>query len=163
MNNQNINGHLNSVVRNAVTVSVKRRFLPKVEKYLRRVDKAINSESLGDVHISCSFDVEKLNQNIVGNTVAVAAAALVGGPIVGIIAGIVTGIVALFSGNRKREEAREKVRQKLRGEVFPQVLREVGSNIEMEITKQIKLVNTSMEEELTTQKNTLEKAVSKQI
>lgn len=160
MNHQGINEHLNAVVRKAVTISVKKRFLPKVEKYLRRVDKAINGESLGDVHISCSFDVEKLNQDIVGNAVAVAAAALVGGPIVGIIAGIVTGMVALLSGNRKREEAREKIRQKLRGEVFPQVLREVGINMEMEITKQIKLVNATMEEELTTQKNTLEKAVS---
>lgn len=52
MNGQSISDHLNSVVRNAVTVSVKKNFIPKVEKYLKRVAKTIDSESIGDVHIS---------------------------------------------------------------------------------------------------------------
>ena len=45
-------------------------------------------------------------------------------------------------------------------EVFPQVLMEVGNNIEMTITKQIELVNTSITEEITNQKETLEKAMA---
>ena len=50
--------------------------------------------------------------------------------------------------------------QKLRGEVLPQVLREVGNSIEMTVTKQVKLVNDSIEQEITNQRTTLEKAMS---
>lgn len=160
LNNQNINEHLNSVVRNAVTVSVKRRFIPKVEKYLKRVTKTINSESIGDVHISFSFDTDNLNKGMTGSIVAVAAAVVIGGPVLAIITGVVSGIISKLSGDKKREEAKRSIRQKLRGEVFPQVLREIGSNIEMTVTRQIKLVNTSIEEEITNQRTTLEKAMS---
>lgn len=160
LNKQNINDHLNLVVRNSVTVSVKKRFIPKVEKYLKRVAHTINSESIGDVHITFSFDTEKLNKGIVGNIVAVAAAVLIGGPIIGLIAGIFAGIISKISGNKKREEAKQQIRQKLRAEVFPQVLREVGNAIEMTVTKQIQLVNTSIAEEIANQRNTLEKAMA---
>ena len=73
---------------------------------------------------------------------------------------MIVGIFMKLSGDKKREEAKQAIRQKLRSEVFPQVLKEVGNGIEMTITKQIKLVNTSIEEELTSQKNTLEKAMA---
>ena len=156
LNNQSINDQLNSVVRNAVTVSVQKRFIPKVEKYLKRVAKVINSESIGDVNISFTFDTDKLNKGMTGSIVAVVAGLLLGAPILGII----VGIFMKLSGDKKREEAKQAIRQKLHSEVFPQVLKEVGNGIEMTITKQIKLVNTSIEEELTNQRNTLEKAMA---
>lgn len=156
LNNQSINDHLNSVVRNAVTVSVKKRFIPKVEKYLKRVSRVINSESIGDVNISFTFDTDKLNKGMTGSVVAVVAGLLLGAPILGII----VGFFMKKSRDKKREEAKQAIRQKLRSEVFPQVLKEVGNGIEMTITKQIKLVNTSIEEELTNQRNTLEKAMT---
>ncbi len=160
LNNQNINDHLNSVVRNAVTVSVKKRLIPKVEKYLKKVANTINSESIGDVHVSFSFDAENLNKGMTGNIVAVIAAVLIGGPIIGLIAGVLTGIFSKLSGDRKREEAKQKIRQKLRAEVFPQVLKEIENGIEMTVTKQINLINTSITKELTNQRNTLEKAMA---
>ena len=92
---------------------------------------------------------------MVGSIVAVAAGMLLGAPILGVIA----GIFMKLSGDKKREEAKQSIRQKLRSEVYPKVIREVGNGIETAITKQIKLVNTSMEEELTNQRNTLEKAM----
>ena len=156
LNNQSINDQLNSVVRNAVTVSVQKRFIPKVEKYLKRVAKVINSESIGDVNISFTFGTDKLNKGMTGSIVAVVAGLLLGAPVLGIIVGI---FMKLF-GDKKREEAKQAIRQKLHSEVFPQVLKEVGNGIEMAITKQIKLVNTSIEEELTNQRNTLEKAMA---
>ena len=48
---------------------------------------------------------------------------------------------------------------KLDSEVYPQVLKEVGNGIEIAITKQIKLINTSIEEEIMTQRKALEKAM----
>ena len=116
----------------------------------------INSESIGDVNISFTFGTDKLNKGMTGSIVAVVAGLLLGAPVLGIIVGI---FMKLF-GDKKREEAKQAIRQKLHSEVFPQVLKEVGNGIEMAITKQIKLVNTSIEEELTNQRNTLEKAMA---
>lgn len=156
MNNQSINEHLNNVVRRAVTVSVKKRFLSKVEKYLKRVAKCMNEESFGDVHISFHYDTENLGQGITSSVVAVAAGILLGLPILGVVA----AIAMKFFGNRKREEAKQEIRRKLQSEVFPEVLSEVGSGIEAAITEQMKLVNTSIEEEIKTQRETIEKAMS---
>ena len=156
MNNQNINDHLNSVVRNAVTVSVKNRLIPKVQKYLKKVSNTINSEAVGDVHVSFTYDADGLNKSIVGSVVAVAAAVVLGMPILGIIVGIFTKL----SRDKKREEIKENIRQRLRTEVFPQVMNEVGRGIEATITKQIEQVNTSIAEELNNQRTTLEKAIS---
>ena len=61
--------------------------------------------------------------------------------------------------NKKRQEAKQEISRKLRGEVFPQVLREVGSGIEMTIAGQTAQVNAAVEKELEEQKNTLEKAM----
>lgn len=160
MNNQSINEMLNNTVRNAVTVSVKKRFIPKVEKYLKRVANCINSESLGDVHISFSLNTEDFSKGVVSSTVAAVAALIVAGPIIGgIIAGIIT-FVNKVRNDKKREEAKQQIRMKLQREVFPQVLMEVGNGIEMTITKQIRLINTSIEDEIKSQKETLEKAMA---
>jgi GTPase SAR1 family protein len=156
MNNQSINEQLNNVVRNAVTVSVKKRFIPKVEKYLKRVANSINAESIGDVHISFNFDGEKLNKGMTSSVVAVAAGILMGLPILGIVA----GIIMKLRGDKKREELKQQIRMKLQNEIFPQVLRDVGNGIEMTITKQLKLVNTSIEDEIKIQRDTLEKAMA---
>lgn len=160
MNNQSINEHLNNVVRNTVTVSVKKRFIPKVEKYLKRVANCINGDSIGDVHISFSFNAEAVSKGVVSSTVAAVAAVIVAGPIIG---GIIAGVIAFVNKiqkDKKREEVKHEIRTKLHSEVFPQVMREVGNSLEMTITKQIKLINSNIEEELQSQKETLEKAMA---
>lgn len=156
MNQQNINGRLNQIVRNAVTVSVKKRFMPLVEKYLRRVAKCINSETLGDLQIQVHLDVENLEKGNLSTIVAVATGVLMGMPILGIL----TGIFMKLQSNKKREEARQRVSQRLQQEIFPQVLQEVGKSIKMTISEQVQQMNTSIEQELTSQKALLEKAMA---
>lgn len=160
MNQQSINEQLNTVVRTAVTVSVKKKFIPKVEKYLKRVADGIHAEDIGDIRFSFQFDSDKVTTGITSSVVTVAAGVLLGLPILGILAGIVTGIIMKLQGDKKREEAKRKIRMQLQNEVFPQVLKEVGNGIEMAISKQIKLVNTSIEEEIEIQRDTLEKAMA---
>ena len=147
------------VVRNAVTVSVKKRFVPKVEKYLKRVANCMNGEAVGDVHISFNFNTEDVGNSVVSTTVAAVAAIIVAGPLIGgIIAGLIT-YVNKIRGDKKREEMKNQIRMRLNAEVYPKVLREVGHGIETAITKQIKLVNTSIEDEITAQRAALEKAM----
>ena len=159
VNNQNINDKMNTVVRNAVTTSVKKRFVPKVEKYLKRVANCINGESVGDVHISFNFNTEDVGKGVVSTTVAAVAAIIVAGPIIG---GLIAGLIAHVNKKKeeqKRAELKNQIRMQLHSEVYPQVLREVGNGIEIAITKQIKLINTSIEDEILNQRTTLEKAL----
>lgn len=159
INNQSINDRMNMVVRNAVTTSVKMRFIPKVEKYLKRVANCINGESVGNVHISFNFNTEDVGKSFVSPTVAAVAAIIVAGPLIG---GIIAGLIAFgnkIKGDKKREELKNKIRMKLNSEVYPQVLKEVSNGIEIAITKQIKLINTSIEDEILTQRTALEKAM----
>lgn len=159
MNNQSINDRLNMVVRNAVTASVKKRFIPKVEKYLKRVANCINGESIGDVQIAFNFNTEEVGKGLVSTAVAAAAAIIVAGPIIG---GIIAGIIAFtnkIKGDKKREEIKGQIRMKLNSEVYPQVLKEVGNGIEIAITKQLKLINTSIKDEIMAQRTALEKAM----
>ncbi|MGN0421688.1 MAG: dynamin family protein [Lachnospiraceae bacterium] len=159
MNNQSINDRMNTVVRNAVTVSVKKRFIPKVEKYLKRVANCINGESVGDVHVSFNFNTEDVSKGMVSTTVAAVAAIIVAGPIIG---GLIAGLIAFVNkikGDKKREELKNKIRMQLNSDVYPLVLKEVGNGIEIAITKQLKLINTSIEEEIANQRAALEKAI----
>ena len=160
LNGQNINEHLNTVVRNAVTVSVKKRFLPKVEKYLKKVEDTVNSVQAGECseHFFGST-IGLSSDSLIGSIVAVAAGFLLGTPIIGIIAGIV-GALMKFSKDKKREEAKQAIRQRLRTEIFPQVLNEVGNGIEKQIAKEVSKVNEAIEADLENQKTILKKAIS---
>lgn len=157
LNNQKINEQLNSVVRNAVTVSIKKRFIPRVEKYLKRIEKVFKSESVGDINFSFVFDTYKISKGMTSCIVAGVATALVSG--LGLL-GLLTGFLVKKINDKRREKVKQEISEKLNTEVFPQVLREVGENIEMKITKQVKLVNTSIEEDFSNQRETLEKAMA---
>lgn len=159
MNGQSINDGMNTVVRNAVTTSMKKRFIPKVEKYLDRVANCINREGVGDVRISFDFNTEEAGKRVVSTTVAAVAAIIAAGPVIG---GIIAALIVLankLKGNKKREELKNQIRMKLNTEVYPQVLKEVGNGIEIAIIKQIKLINDSIENEILTQRTVLEKAM----
>ena len=96
-----------------------------------------------------------------GPIVAAVAGLIIGLPILGaIIAGIAAYFIGKSSAKKKREEQKNEIRSKLRTEVYPQIMKEVGNGVEMAITKQLKLINTSIEDELKYQKDTLEKAVA---
>ena len=155
MNNQKINDHLNTIIRNTLTISIKKRFLPKVERYLKRVTDCLNSEAIGKVNISFHFNTNGLDKGITSSIVAVAAGFLIGLPILGIVAGIVMKLMS----NKKREQVKQEARGRLRDEVFPQVMEKVGTGIESEVAKQVEKVNSSIETELKNQRDMLEKAL----
>ena len=160
MNNQSINDHINTVVRNAVTTSVNKRFIPKVEKYLKRVEKCINGDGLGDVHVSFDFDAKEISNGLTGPIVAAVAGLIIGLPILGVIIAGIAYFIGKSSAEKKREERKNEIRTKLRTEVYPQIMKEVGNGVEMAIAKQMKMINTSIEDEIKYQKDTLEKAVA---
>lgn len=156
MNNLSINDHVNSTVRAAVTRSVNQRLVPKVEKYLKRVNKCINDGSVGDVNVCCSFDTKNVGSGITTAVVATVAGVVLGLPILGAIIGLFLG---KRSAEKKRAEQKNEIRRKLKSEVYPQIMSQVASGIEAAVTGKIKFVNGSIEEEIARQRDTLEKAM----
>lgn len=159
LNGQEIGDHLNMVVRSAVTESVKKRLLPKIERYMRRVENYISTNSIGDVHVPFYFDAEALNKGTTTAVVAGVAGVLIAGPLLGGIIALLAGLISKKREEKKREEAKREIEMKLRSEVFPKVLDEVGTRIEMEVKKQEATINSSIETELRNQQTTLEKAL----
>lgn len=160
MNNQEINSHLNSIIRNTVTTSIKKRFVPKVEKYVKRVDKCINGDSVGNVHFNLNIDTSDLKVKMTSSVVAVVAGLVLSFPVLGAILGGILAFINKRKAEQKREELKNDIRQKLHSEVFPQILSEVGKALEMEMSKQLVQINTSVENEIQTQRQTLEKAMA---
>ncbi len=157
LNKQDIKEYINSIIKNAVIESIHKRFVPMVEKYLKKVENIISSDSLDDAFIVSTLDMEKINNGLTEMETVFVTGLTIFNPLIGIIACIIYGI---FGKKKREEENKNTIKQKLRSEVFPQILREVGTNIEMAIIKHIKLVNKSIEEEFASQKDTLEKAMS---
>lgn len=159
LNNQGIDEYLNTVVRNAVTVSVQKRLVPVIEKYLRKVSDCLNDDSIGDFQVSFSFNTDEISKGVVSSTVAAVAAVIVAGPLFGgIIAGLIKLVNKLQNENR-REKAKQEIRKKLRSEVFPKLLKDVGIEVDMTITKQKMEIQKSVEEDLKRQRDTLKKAM----
>lgn len=160
LNNQNINEHINNIVRTAVTTSVKKKVIPKVEKYLKKVSNCINGDSIGDVQVSFHFNTEEISKGMVSTTVATVAAIIMTGPIVGAIIGTIIAFINKGKEEKKREETKRKIRTQLNSEVYPQVLKEIGNGFEMAVAKQLALINKSIEDEIKSQRVTLEKAMA---
>lgn len=165
LNNQDIKTQLNSVIRDTTTVSIQKRFVPIMSKYLKKVEKTINAESIDSVPVSFAFNTDSdMNKSLVSNLVAVGVGAVLLLPVVGTIATVVGSLAALLvsklGADKKREEAKQKIRSKLQGEVYPQAVENVGKGLEAAIMKQIALVNQTVEEELNNQKALLEKALA---
>ena len=160
MNNQSISEHINTLVRRTVTTSIKKNLVPKIEKYIKKVEKCISGESIGDIHISFNVDIKEMDKGITASIVAITAGILMGIPILGAIAAGILALVNKSNAEQKRAEMKNQIRSRLNSEVYPQVLREVSHGIDTAITKQIVSINNSIDEEITNQKETLEKAMA---
>lgn len=160
MNNQCINDQLNTTIRNAITTSIKKHFIPKVERYLKRVANCLNDDAFSDINFSFNINIEKMSKGITSTAVAFATATLLGGPILGVIVAGITALVNKIKGDKKREEIKDRIRMQLRSELYPKVLSEVGNGVQIALTKQLKIINTHIDEEISAQKDTLEKAMN---
>ena len=160
MNNQNLKDEINLVVRRALAESIKKRFIPKVEKYIKGVSNCMNMESMGDIPINLMIDTTDIEKNIAGPIVAVVAGVVMGLPLIGMLVGGVAMLINKFHSDMKREELRNNIKIKLQSEVYPEILKVVENEVKTAIVKQVKLINTSIEDELKLQRETLEKALT---
>ena len=155
LNNQDIKEYINNTIRNAVAVSVQKRLVTRVEKYVKRVSECLNSDDISsDINIPINVNMEKLDKTITNSVVAVLTGIFLG-PIIGIL----TGFLLKHLSEKKKEEKRQKIRSELRGNTFPSIIKEVGNNIEYEIMRIIAEINTSIDNDYENNKNTLLKSL----
>lgn len=154
-----IKDDLNSLVRSTVTKSIQQRFLPQIDKYLKKVGKCLNGDKLGEVHILFQYDAKGISDGILSSILLGVATGFLFGPILGALVVIGKSIWEMIRGEKERDEEREKIRNRLHNEVFPQIMTQVGANIEAVLMKQMGLINTSVEAEMKHQRATLEKAI----
>lgn len=159
MNKQDINEKLNLVVRSAVTTSLQKHFVAKVDKYIKKVADCINKDTVENIRVSFNFDVGEISKNIVSTAVKAVAAIIICGPIFGPLIAALLAWLSKSSAEKKREEAKSQIRQKLHTELYPQVLAEVGRAVEFAVIKQVSLINETIETEIEHQRNVLQQAI----
>jgi GTP-binding protein EngB required for normal cell division len=161
MNGQEISERVNAIVRNAVTQSIKERFIPKVQKHIETIATQINTLVSADPGLLCrnfSLDTNDVVKTVVNTTVA-AIGLIILGPLVALVG----GLIAWFIGNKQKEREREAqkslVSQKLRSDIFPSVIQQVGKQLEIELTRNAEEINKLLSEEINSQYNTLNLAL----
>lgn len=159
MNKQDINEKLNLVVRSAVTTSLQKRFVAKLDKYIKKVADCINKDTVENIRVSFNFDVGEISKNIVSTALKAVAAIIICGPIFGPLIAALLAWLSKSSAEKKREEAKSQIRQKLHTELYPQVLAEVGRAVEFAVVKQVSLINETIETEIDHQRNVLQQAI----
>lgn len=160
LNNTDISDSINNTVRSAVTMSIKKRLVPIIEKYIRKVSKSMEELDIGDINVAFSFNVDELNMKLSTSIVAAIAVGITLGPILGLIVGLGSVIYNKLHGEKKREEAKSKIREKLETEIFPSILRQVETGVNQVIKEQLMEINRSVESEIDRQQDILEKAMA---
>ena len=160
LNGADINESLNNTVRSAVTMSTKKRLIPVIEKYVKKVSKSMTELNIGDINVAFSVNVEEMKTKVGTSIVAAIAAGIALGPVFGALAGIGTAIINKLQGDKKREEAKRETREKLENTVFPRILRQVEIEIEQVIKEQLMEINDTVESEIDRQQDLLEKAMA---
>ena len=154
LNKQKIDEQLKAIVREAITKSIKKRFVPRLEKYISDVNKIIDSERLGDVGaIPFYFDVDSIKNGILSKVLVGIALILV--PVIGII-----GAVYLWwNQSDLRDKAKKDIKRKLRTEAYPHIIKEIEEKLRFAIKERITLINNTIDDDFKKQKETLEKAI----
>ena len=158
-NKQDLRPMMNLTVRSAVTKSLKKNFISRLEKYLDGVNNCVTGNSVSDMDIQISVDVDKIMKNAVSTTVAGIAGLFLMGPIIG---GIVAGLVELanrIGAGQKREKAKQQIRAELNTKVYPKIQIEVEKAISKELAQQMQQIDADIQQKMERQSNVLEKAL----
>lgn len=163
-NGNDASERINGIVRNAVAVSVKAEFEPRLLKYLDKITEAIKIESVMPVEMKLQID-KKLEDGLIHSVLVKVApfvlasiGAFMAGPLLAIIGAAVGafGDVALNINNerRKNREAKKTAR-----ELVEKVSHEAAKEAEDGMRKYVKQVNDDIIRKVQRQRAILEKSL----
>ncbi len=165
MNGQEISERVNAIVRNAVTQSIKERFIPKVQKHIETIATQINTLVPSEPRLLCrelNIDANGFVKTI-SNTAVAAIGAIILGPLGALIGGLITWFIGNKQKDREREVQKSQVSQKLRSDIFPSVIQQVGSQLDIELNSNAEEINKLLAEEINNQYNSLKMALEEVI
>ena len=156
LNNSDISGRINSLIRETVITAVQREFDPKFKRYVEKMNTCINV----DINTDFDFKLDEKNfminaalQNVI--TAAVkkvvpkilkAIGLTVSGPLVTLI-----GIAASLFFDAQREESRRneqrlQIRRQLHNQIIPDIISQVDAAVRKDIYSQVSEVNRQIDE-----------------
>lgn len=141
MEGQDPSDAIRSTVREAVTRSVKDRFISVVQKYTNQVQQTMISENF-PVSSNMSVDIESSKALIVGAVVS-----LFGG-FGGILVSGLLMLINKFHTDKKREQAHNALVSRLQSEVFPQILSSIQQDLGKTISQQTAQVKNTIRENI---------------
>lgn len=147
LNGSDINEPLMQIVRLAVTEGITTEFVPKVKKYLERIDGKIPEEIKLDVQFESSLDfsnqfpLEAIGASLGGTLLPMLTKILVAIPLFNILGPILGIIAGWFISKRRQEEQRreqfEEACSAITSEVIPKVMMEMESILTTYLNEQI--------------------------
>jgi flagellar motility protein MotE (MotC chaperone) len=177
--------HMNATVRAAAAESVKKRYVGRMEKYLERVNEGIRVDAgLADAeNVAGAADAGEfenvaagaLGGGVVGGIAAAAGVAALPAfaalpaltlgaltiPVIGVaLAGLGAVIGAILNmGKGKEDQKEQEIRARLSSQVFPDILRQVGENLERALGENMNEIENTVDERIAAQRAALEKAL----
>lgn len=156
---------LNIMLRTAITAAIKEEFEPKLRQHIQNLTKSIQL----DVPIDASVQLDELKieaENLMKELtikalplILAALGVLITGPLRGTLLGLVTLVTELFFKKKRENELRAEAEQKLTTKIIPFVVQEAGALIEKELQQYTGTVHEAVQEEVSKQRDVLQKAL----
>ncbi len=162
-NEKSVNDRINVIVRNAVAISIKTEFEPRIQKYLKKISSMISIDVLNDENIKFNIEKSLTDEKIYDTTRKVMPFALAGvGAVFGPI-GISIGALAGSFIDRTINVSQSKVKEKRADEIARQIIDVVATQtvdaVDGEIRSYFDTINEDLEKDIYKQKELLDKSI----
>ena len=163
-NGSDVGGRVNGIIRNAVALSVKSEFEPKLQEYLNQILDMVRFEMPDTEEFNFktgkAFD-DGIVQSLftkVAPVVLATVGALIAGPIVAIVGGAL-GAFADVALNVNGEKKKERKARKAADELIAKIHVEASDSAAREIRRYVEKVNVEIQDKINRQKMILEKSL----
>lgn len=163
-NGSDVGGRVNGIIRNAVALSVKSEFEPKLQEYLNQISDMVRFEMPDTEEFNFktgkAFD-DGIVQSLftkVAPVVLATVGALIAGPIVAIVGGAL-GAFADVALNVNGEKKKERKARKAADELIAKIHVEASDSAAREIRRYVEKVNVEIQDKINRQKMILEKSL----
>ncbi|MDD6207025.1 MAG: dynamin family protein [Clostridiales bacterium] len=163
-NGSDVSGRVNGIIRNAVALSVKSEFEPKLQEYLDQISDMVRFEMPDTEEFNFktgkAFD-DGIVQSLftkVAPVVLATVGALIAGPIVAIVGGAL-GAFADVALNVNGEKKKERKARKAADDLIAKIHVEASDSAAREIRRYVEKINGEIQEKINRQKIILEKSL----
>ncbi|SFR55344.1 dynamin family protein [Anaeromicropila populeti] len=163
-NGNDISERVNGIVRNAVAISVKAEFEPRLHKYMQNISDVIQVDTPYSEEMRIQFN-KMFGDNIIKSIFTTAAPivmAAIGVAIAGPILAVIGGILGAFADvafNITNERKKERQAKKAAKQIIEKVAETAAETVELGIREYVVNVNTEIKSKILKHQRVLEKSL----